>query len=151
MDTHPTIRPYTATDNAPLLALWLRSVRATHVFLTEADIQAIAPAVRDGALVALEVWVLEGQGGEHLGFMGLDGTKLEALFIDPAHAGRGGGTQLLAHARALKGALTVDVNEQNPDALAFYQARGFVVTGRSPTDGDGRPFPILHLAEATCP
>ncbi|KJV27600.1 GNAT family N-acetyltransferase [Luteibacter yeojuensis] len=149
MDTQPNIRPYTPGDNAPLFALWLRSVRATHTFLSEGDVQAIAPLVRDGALVALEVWVLEGGDGEHLGFMGLDGSKLEALFIDPAHAGQGGGTQLLAHARAIKGALTVDVNEQNPAALAFYQARGFVVTGRSPTDGDGRPFPILHLAEAS--
>ena len=55
---------------------------------------------------------------------------------------------LLAHARRLKGALSVDVNEQNPQALAFYLQCGFVQVGRSPLDPAGRPFPILHLREA---
>lgn len=142
------IRPSTPNDGDLLLDVWLRSVRATHAFLGEADIEALIPAVRDGALVALEVWVLEDGTGQPIGFMGLDGAKLEALFIDPAHAGKGGGSRLLTHARSLKGPLTVDVNEQNPQALGFYRARGFVVAGRSETDGEGRPFPLLHLVES---
>ncbi|MEX1827417.1 acetyltransferase [Luteibacter sp. CQ10] len=141
-----TIRPSTPEDGERLLALWLRSVRATHTFLSEADIEALIPAVRDGALVFLEVWVLEADG-QPIGFMGLDGTKLEALFIDPPYAGKGGGSRLLEHARSRKGALTVDVNEQNPQALGFYRAKGFTVAGRSETDGEGRPFPLLHLVE----
>jgi putative acetyltransferase len=39
----------------------------------------------------------------------------------------------------------VDVNEQNPAAVGFYEALGFVVVSRSPVDGDGRPFPLLHM------
>jgi putative acetyltransferase len=39
----------------------------------------------------------------------------------------------------------LDVNEQNPQALGFYQHQGFVITGRSPLDGQGNPFPLLHL------
>ncbi|UPG92218.1 GNAT family N-acetyltransferase [Luteibacter aegosomaticola] len=143
------IRAGVPGDHDALLALWLRSVRATHTFLTAADIEALIPAVRDGALVALELSVLVAGDGALAGFMGLDGAKVEAIFIDPAHAGKGGGTALIAHARQVKGALAVDVNEQNPDALAFYLARGFVVVGRSETDGEGRPFPLLHLAEPT--
>ncbi|MGA7436553.1 MAG: acetyltransferase [Luteibacter sp.] len=139
------IRPSTTDDREALLSLWLRSVRATHTFLSETDIVALIPAVRDGALVMLEVWVLADHDDRPLGFMGLDGAKLEALFIDPAHTGNGGGTKLVAHARQLKGALTVDVNEQNPDALAFYVAQGFRATGRSETDGEGRPFPLIHM------
>lgn len=140
------IRPAAPADSAALLALWLRSVRATHTFLSEADIEALIPAVRDGALVMLEVWVLADENDQPLGFMGLDDTKLEALFIDPAHTGHGGGSALIAHAVTLKGPLSVDVNEQNPDALGFYKAKGFEVTGRSETDSDGRPFPLIHLA-----
>jgi putative acetyltransferase len=48
---------------------------------------------------------------------------------------------------AAQGALTVDVNEQNPEALAFYRACGFTVAGRSEVDDAGRPFPLLHLRE----
>ena len=44
------------------------------------------------------------------------------------------------------GADSVDVNEQNPRALEFYEANGFHVVGRDEFDADGRPFPILHLS-----
>ena len=40
----------------------------------------------------------------------------------------------------------VDVNEQNPQALGFYQHYGFEVIDRSPLDGSGKPYPILHMA-----
>jgi putative acetyltransferase len=80
--------------------------------------------------------------------MGLDGNQLAALFIAPTSFRRGGGKAMLEHARKLKGALQVDVNEQNPRAVAFYLSNGFVVNGRSPTDSLGLPFPLLHLTEA---
>ncbi|MCH7342573.1 GNAT family N-acetyltransferase [Pelomonas sp. CA6] len=142
-----TLRPADLSDHPALLALWLQSVRATHHFLSESDIEDLIPVVRDQALTQLEVWVLCGDAREPVGFMGLDDNKLEALFIAPSHFGRGGGKRLLAHARALKGPLTVDVNEQNPGATAFYLAQGFKPFGRSATDAAGRPFPLLHLCE----
>ena len=43
------------------------------------------------------------------------------------------------------GVRTLDVNEQNPLAAGFYERAGFVVVGRSPVDGAGRPFPLLHM------
>jgi putative acetyltransferase len=52
------------------------------------------------------------------------------------------------YARQLKGSLTVDVNEQNPEALRFYQAFGFRVIGRSAVHGTGRPFPLQYLSES---
>lgn len=133
-------------DREVLLAIWLRSVRASHTFLTEQDIQELLPLVRDCALPALELWVLTHEG-EPIGFAGLDGSKLEALFLDPAYFRRGGGRLLVEHARGLKGQLVVDVNEQNPQALRFYEALGFHVIGRSEVDGSGRPFPLLHLRD----
>lgn len=103
--------------------------------------------VRDEVLPGLEVWVLCGESSVSIGFMGLDGDRLEALFIAPDSVRQGGGRLMLEYARALKGPLRVDVNEQNTRAVAFYLANGFVVAGRSPTDGQGRPFPLLHLVE----
>lgn len=144
--TAPRIRPAHAADTGALVALWRRSVAATHDFLAPGDIDALAPVVREQVLGRLEVWVLE-QRGQRLGFMALDGSMVEALFLDPAHARRGGGRQLLAHARELKGPLHVDVNEQNSAAVRFYRALGFEVAGRSAVDGAGRHYPLLHLRE----
>ena len=141
------IRPARPADSGTLLELWERSVRATHEFLTEADIVGLRPhvaqALRDGAL---ELWVLTDEGDVPIGFMGLAGDDIAALFLEPAHRERGGGRRLVAHAQALRGGeLTVDVNEQNPAARGFYEALGFVVAGRSTLDADGRPFPLLHM------
>jgi putative acetyltransferase len=85
--------------------------------------------------------------GDPIGFIGLSGSKIEALFLAPEHLRLGGGRKLLNHARQLKGMLAVDVNEQNPEAVRFYEACGFTVTGRSEFDNKGRPFPLLHLSE----
>jgi putative acetyltransferase len=103
----------------------------------------VAEALDGGAL---ELWALVGDDDVPLGFIGLDGDDISALFLEPAWRGRGGGRRLVGHAQALRGgALTVDVNEQNPGAVGFYEALGFTVVGRSPLDDGGRPFPLLHL------
>lgn len=54
----------------------------------------------------------------------------------------------MTHAIAALGARRVDVNEQNEQALGFYRRLGFAQVGRSPLDGEGRPYPLLHLAQA---
>ncbi|MCK5746572.1 MAG: GNAT family N-acetyltransferase [Oricola sp.] len=129
-----------------LTALWERSVRASHSFLSEDDIRSLRPAVREQALASLELWIARAENGETIGFIGLNGANVEALFIDPAFFGRRAGTQLLDHARALCGPLIVDVNEDNPKAVGFYEHYGFERTGRSETDSAGRPFPLIHMA-----
>jgi putative acetyltransferase len=142
------IRQPKPTELEILLDIWLRSVRATHTFLTESDIQGLLPVVRDQVLPnLLELWVLCSDDSNPIGFMGLSNGSVEALFISPEHLRLGGGRMLIKHARQLKGLLHVDVNEQNSEAIKFYEANGFQVVGRSPLDGDGRPFPLLHMHE----
>lgn len=126
--------------------IWLRSVRATHEFLSEEEIQKLLPLVRDHALKSLELWVVA-DNNVVFGFMGLDGNKLEAIFLEPDRLRCGAGRALVAHARRLKGPLLVDVNEQNPEAVKFYEALGFVRDGRSEVDGMGMPYPLLHLRD----
>lgn len=144
------IRPAHPDDHAALVDVWLRSVRATHKFLTEADVEALLPQVRDGALSGLDLWVLTAAEDDRpAGFVGTAGDKIEALFIAPEHHRRGGGRRLVEHVQARRpGPLRVDVNEQNPAARRFYEAMGFVVEGRSALDGEGRPFPLLHMRRA---
>jgi putative acetyltransferase len=138
------IRPAHFEDRDTLLDIWLRSVRATHRFLTEADIQSLLESVRDRWLVGLEVWVLT-EGDHLIGFMGMSDHSIDALFLAPEHLRRGGGRLLVEHAASRYPTLLVDVNEQNPAARCFYEALGFVIEGRSEFDGQGRPFPLLHL------
>jgi putative acetyltransferase len=134
-------------DHEAIVALWERSVRATHHFLAEQDVAALRPLVADElASDAIDWWVLESTAGTLLGFLGFANDRIEGLFIDPDHRGQRGGSALVAHAQRLAGSsLVVDVNEQNQDAVGFYAALGFSVVGRSPTDESGRPFPILHM------
>jgi putative acetyltransferase len=140
------IRNAQAAEADRLFAIWLRSVRATHAFLAEDDVQALIPLVRDYIDASVEsFWVLVDAAGTPIGFMGMTGSEIDSLFVDPDHLRHGGGRALVNHARTLSTELTVSVNEQNPAARKFYEACGFAVVGRSETDGQGRPFPLLHL------
>ena len=131
---------------AVLLAVWEASVRATHIFLSDSEIRQIAgyvpQALREVPLLAV-AYDAEGRAA---GFLGADGEKLEMLFLAPSHRGRGLGRQLLTYGMECWGVRRLDVNEQNPQARGFYEHMGFRVTGRSETDGQGQPYPILSMA-----
>lgn len=137
------IRPRVAADDALLTALWERSVRATHDFIAEDDIQRLYPLVRDSYLPALHVQVLENPDASPAGFIATSDDTIEMLFVEPAQRGQGIGRKLLDQVR--RPGLKVDVNEQNPKAHGFYRHYGFVDCGRSATDGEGKPFPIIHM------
>lgn len=140
------IRQATNADPPQLLNIWLRSVRATHHFLQESDIEALLPQLRDIYLPAVELWVAVDAEDCPLGFIGLNENHVEMLFIEPDLRGKGIGRALLDYARSSRSQMSVDVNEQNPEAVGFYLHYGFVQTGRSPLDGEGHPFPLLHLS-----
>lgn len=142
------IRQATNADHPYLLNIWLRSVRATHHFLKESDIEELLPQLRDIYLPAVELWVAVDAEDCPLGFVGLNENHVEMLFIEPGLRGKGIGRTLLDHARRSRNQMSVDVNEQNPDAVGFYLHYGFIQTGRSPLDGEGCPFPLLHLSLA---
>lgn len=94
----------------------------------------------------MEIWVETNKNTEPTGFIGLDGRKIEMLFVDPKYHGEGIGSRLINHAIKIKGRnLQVDVNEQNDGAYAFYKKLGFDQAGRSELDNSGHPFPLLHL------
>jgi putative acetyltransferase len=137
-----------AGDYRTLIALWEASVRATHHFLQEADITALKPLILEHYFAAVDLVCARGEEGEIAGFCGVHNDNIEMLFIAPEARGSGVGRLLVAHAIQRQGARRVDVNEQNAQALGFYQHLGFEVTGRSPLDGQGKPYPLLHMALA---
>jgi len=140
-----TLRPSASADVPHLHSLWRRSVRATHHFLAEADFREIDRVVGSLYLPNAQLVVAVDDSDHPLGFMGMNGSHIDSLFIDPDHRGAGLGRMLVEHAARLCGVVTVDVNEQNDQAVGFYRKLGFTETGRSPTDDDGRPYPLLHM------
>ena len=140
-----TIRPSRADDGRRVIDIWRGAVDATHDFLSPEDRLAI-DAMVCGFLPEAPLWLAVDAHDYPLAFMLLDNGHMEALFVDPAYRGSGIGATLLRHALALHPALTTDVNEQNGQAVGFYERMGFRRTGRSPLDGQGRPYPLIHLA-----
>lgn len=67
------------------------------------------------------------------------------LFIRPDQRAKGIGRALLEYAIREQELRKVDVNEQNPKALAFYEHFGFTVQSRSEQEGSAKPYPILHM------
>ncbi len=73
---------------------------------------------------------------------------MEALFVDPGVRGSGIGRALVEEAVGRYPDLSTDVNEQNLQATGFYERMGFERRGRSALDGQGRPYPLIHLQRA---
>jgi len=142
-----TIRRPCDHERSALAALWERSVRATHTFLTESDLECYRPLVEDLVNGAhLDLWVLTDEADVPVGFLGLGQNSIEALFLEPDFRRRGGGRRLVEHAQSqIAGLLSVDVNEENEAACAFYEALGFRVVGRAALDPTGRPHALLRM------
>lgn len=141
------IRRGTAGDVPRALEIWRSAVDATHSFLTPEDRAEIDVLVREQFLPNAELWLAVEVDDRPVGFLVMDGTMIDALFVDPAYHGRGFGTALLNHALNLDPpADKVDASEQATNAVPFYLARGFRVVGRSESDPHGRPYPLIHLA-----
>lgn len=141
------IRLSTESDTAVLADIWRASVRATHAFVSEAHLQEFDTLVAEHYLPTTRVWVDIDEHGRACGFLGLSGAHVDSLFVSPECRGLGVGRRLLVHAERIAGRLTVDVNEQNGQAVGFYLHMGFQPTGRSPVDDAGRPYPLLHLSQ----
>ena len=132
-------------DQPRLFEVWESSVRATHHFLSEDDIQFLIPRVQKALAVYTPIHCLRDPDGRVFAFMGVAGRNIDLLFVHADHRGAGAGRTLVEYAIRELGADSLDVNEQNPLAIGFYEHLGFKTVGRSPLDGQGRPFPILHM------
>ncbi|MEO4005550.1 GNAT family N-acetyltransferase [Flavobacterium sp. CAU 1735] len=139
-----TIETPSVKDYVEITEVWEASVRATHTFLTEEDIQYYKPLILKEYLKAVTLFCTRDQN-EITGFLGLDDDKIEMLFIRPDYRGKGVGKALLDFAVTEKKARKVDVNEQNEQAVGFYEYLGFKTVKREPLDSNGKPFPILSM------
>lgn len=145
MRQHSTIHTPKQSDYQELTRIWEASVRATHDFLPDSYITLLRGLVLNRYLDAVMLICTKNSQQHITGFAGVAAGKIEMLFIDPLHRGTGQGKQLLRYAIEHMNADTLDVNEQNPQALGFYLKQGFEIMYRSECDGMGQPYPLLHM------
>lgn len=128
-----------------LLSVWEASVKATHLFLSDSEVESIkehVPKALDG--IAHLVIAVDNTGCP-VGFMGVADGTLEMLFITPEERGKGLGKLLIEHGISSYGVRRLAVNEQNPQAKGFYERMGFQVYKRTDLDEQGNPYPLLYM------
>ncbi|MFJ6921180.1 MAG: GNAT family N-acetyltransferase [Lactobacillus crispatus] len=127
-----------------LLTIWESSVRATHKFLNNDEILQIRNYVPQ-AFKQVEHLLIIIDHEQIKGFMGINDQKVEMLFIDAQTRSKGYGNKLLNYGIQELNIDELAVNEQNPQAVGFYEHLGFKVVERSATDDQCNPYPILRM------
>lgn len=139
------INNITEQDMTNILEVWESSVKATHLFLTEANIVSLRPFVEEGVKFISNLAVIRDEEDTIQAFIGVHDNKIEMLFVRDTLRGKGLGKHLVNWAINTLNIKFVDVNEQNEQGLGFYKYMGFEVFDRSELDEQGNPFPILYM------
>ena len=141
---------YEVHDRTPslirqLLVIWKASVRATHLFLSDAEVRKITGYVPQAMTLVSHLVIAEREADCPVAFMGVEGQRLEMLFLSPEKRGTGLGRQLLDYGIRRYDIREVTVNEQNPQAVGFYKDMDFAVYKRTDLDEAGDPYPFLYM------
>jgi GNAT superfamily N-acetyltransferase len=124
-----TVRPARPDEIDRLARLYFRCRNEMPYLppMPEADTRLVADRMRGHD----ETWVAE-ERGRLLGFLSIEQSRtlgadvLERLYVEPAEQGRGIGTVLLDHAKALRpNGLQLWVFQRNAGARRFYERHGF--------------------------
>ena len=128
-----------------LLEVWENSVKATHLFLSDNEIEKIKEYVPQALKEVAHLIVIENENDIPIAFMGIEGTKLEMLFIKNSERRKGLGRQLLNYGIKNYNINELIVNEQNPNSKGFYEHMGFKTYQRKELDEQNNPYPILYM------
>lgn len=128
-----------------LLEVWEDSVKATHLFLSNEEINNIKEYVPEALKGVSHLVIVENENNAPIAFMGIENTKLEMLFIKNSERGKGLGKQLLNYGIESYNVNELVVNEQNPSAKGFYEYMGFKTYKRTELDEQGNSYPILYM------
>ena len=128
-----------------LLEVWENSVKVTHIFLCNEEIEKIKEYVPQ-ALRGISHLIIETDENENpIAFMGIEKNKLEMLFVKSSERGKGIGKQLLKYGIEKYNVNVLAVNEDNPQAKGFYEHMGFKAYQRNDLDDQGNPYPVIYM------
>ena len=124
-----------------LLEVWERSVRATHLFLSDGEIRQIKEYVPQ-ALGGIEHLIIAEDGaGRPAAFMGIENRTLEMLFLSPEERGRGLGKRLPQSGTEKYGNERHTVHETEPQTRGTADTTGLQLYQTQNHDDQGPPQP----------
>ena len=125
------IRPLADADVDAVIRVWIETKRDTYGFIaleqTYSDAENHA-FFRGHILPRCAIWIAV-EDASVLGFVALDGSYVDRLYVRPGAQRRGVGAALLARAiEASPAGIELHTHVENTKARAFYEKMGFVAT-----------------------
>lgn len=108
-----------------LLKVWEKSVRATHLFLSNDEIKNIKQYVPQALNEVSHLIIIENKKRNPVGFMRIENESLEMLFITPEEREKGFEKQLIQYGIEHYAVKRLAVNEQNPKRKDFMNIWAF--------------------------
>ncbi len=124
------VRRLRAAEQGEVAALWHAARKETHTAIGISMEEGVTPEESQRVFRELiaprnEIWVAE-ESGSLLGFLAIQGSTLERMYVRPDAQGRGVGTALLDKARELSpDGLELHTHRANERARRFYEKHGF--------------------------
>jgi putative acetyltransferase len=146
MTLSPTLRPYRASDEDAVIALWLKTWQ--HAY-PDIDFAARVAWWRErwrNELTPNAAIVVAEHEHRLLGFVTIEGEGyLDQLVVAPDNWGSELAKTLVDEAKRLSPAsITLLVNDDNFRAIRFYEKNGFVQAGKGVNPVSGRPVLKMH-------
>lgn len=124
------IRAFQDEDEADLVNIWYRSGRATYTYLPgwrSMTLEEAYDVFRKIIRPQNELWVIT-SCDQMVGYLAINGSYIDRLYIDPSHWRKGWGSRLLDFARTLSpDLLELRTHQENHEACALYIKQGFEV------------------------
>lgn len=130
------IRHATNTDFYELAELYLDASLIAHPFIDPDYIARDMRHLREHRLPLEQAFLWE-QQGDIAGYIALEGTRINGLFIKVEHQRKGIGRALVEHVKQLHDELRVKVFQENYQAQRFYFAMGFEILPEAEAPADG--------------
>lgn len=119
------LRTMKTDDLDPVVQIWLESNRQAHSFIEvdywEKNKEEVRKMLPHSLIQVAEI------EGNIVGFIGMNETKIEGLFVNSNFQSRGIGHSLIEWAKTRNEVLTLNVYQKNQRALKFYLKEGFVI------------------------
>lgn len=107
-----------------LVKVWKGSVKETHTFLSDEEINHIQEYVPQALREVPHLMIIEDDHGFPCAFMGINEHKLEMLFVSPEARGRGLGKKLIETGIREYSVNELGVNEQKSSGESVLRTYG---------------------------